>query len=198
MVEEKFFQISGVLWLDWVNTQAVSGSEVTELVRDFADLVAWLQRFEVISTKEQRELKRWDKEQQALVLEAARQLRAQLRGLCEAIAAEQAVPQSIINTLNSHLARRATKLQLCRIQGGVEAVETLQLDDELSVLFPIARSAADWLVAADWALLKKCANPSCILWFYDTSKNHSRRWCSMEGCGNRHKVTAHYRKKKKV
>jgi predicted RNA-binding Zn ribbon-like protein len=97
-----------------------------------------------------------------------------------------------------HLARRATKLQLCRIQGGVEAVETLQLDDELSVLFPIARSAADWLVAADWALLKKCANPSCILWFYDTSKNHSRRWCSMEGCGNRHKVTAHYRKKKKV
>jgi hypothetical protein len=61
MVEEKFFQISGVLWLDWVNTQAVSGSEVTELVRDFADLVAWLQRFEVISTREQRELKRWTK-----------------------------------------------------------------------------------------------------------------------------------------
>ncbi|MFI6925053.1 CGNR zinc finger domain-containing protein [Nonomuraea spiralis] len=36
--------------------------------------------------------------------------------------------------------------------------------------------------------LRKCANPSCVLWFLDVSKNGSRRWCSMEVCGNRAKA----------
>lgn len=29
---------------------------------------------------------------------------------------------------------------------------------------------------------------ACILFFYDTTKNYSRRWCSMSACGNRMKV----------
>ena len=29
---------------------------------------------------------------------------------------------------------------------------------------------------------------------YDTSRNHSRRWCSMESCGNRAKAKRHYRR----
>jgi predicted RNA-binding Zn ribbon-like protein len=33
-----------------------------------------------------------------------------------------------------------------------------------------------------------------VLFFYDTTKNHARRWCSMAFCGNRHKVAAHYRR----
>jgi predicted RNA-binding Zn ribbon-like protein len=32
--------------------------------------------------------------------------------------------------------------------------------------------------------------------FYDTTKNHQRRWCSMEICGNRHKAALHRKKKK--
>lgn len=36
--------------------------------------------------------------------------------------------------------------------------------------------------------VRRCAHPDCILWFLDVSKNGSRRWCSMEGCGNRAKV----------
>jgi predicted RNA-binding Zn ribbon-like protein len=198
MVEKNFFRISGVLWIDWVDTQAVSDGAVTELVGDFAEFVAWLQAFGVISPQERSEIESWSKKQQANVLQAARELRAVLRSLCEVIAADKVVPQEAIDVLNTHLARRASQMQLRRTKSGVVAIDTLQLSEELSVLFPIARSAADWLLYADWTLLKKCANPTCILWFYDTSKNHSRRWCSMEGCGNRHKVTAHYRKKKKA
>ncbi|MFB6818100.1 CGNR zinc finger domain-containing protein [Streptomyces sp. NPDC056347] len=52
-----------------------------------------------------------------------------------------------------------------------------------------------WTAAADLVRLlterpdrvRHCAHPECVLWFYDISKNGSRRWCSMEVCGNRAK-----------
>jgi len=40
------------------------------------------------------------------------------------------------------------------------------------------------------AHLKQCANEGCRALFYDRSKNHSGRWCSMSACGNRAKVRA--------
>ncbi|PPK68553.1 CGNR zinc finger domain-containing protein [Actinokineospora auranticolor] len=40
--------------------------------------------------------------------------------------------------------------------------------------------------------IKACAGPTCVLHFLDTSKNGSRRWCSMAGCGNRAKANRHY------
>jgi predicted RNA-binding Zn ribbon-like protein len=67
--------------------------------------------------------------------------------------------------------------------------ETVVLDDP--------RWEAAWLAAADAVRLlgerpervKGCGNERCILWFLDVSKNGSRRWCSMEVCGNRAKVS---------
>src|SRR4029077_4909064 len=44
------------------------------------------------------------------------------------------------------------------------------------------------------AYVKKCENPACVLFFYDGTKNHSRRWCSMKACGNRTKVAAFYQR----
>jgi predicted RNA-binding Zn ribbon-like protein len=41
-----------------------------------------------------------------------------------------------------------------------------------------------------WADLKECAGPNCSSVFFDRSKNHSGRWCSMSTCGNRAKVRA--------
>jgi predicted RNA-binding Zn ribbon-like protein len=41
-----------------------------------------------------------------------------------------------------------------------------------------------------WGHLKECADEGCRSVFYDRSKNHSGRWCSMESCGNRAKVRA--------
>ena len=38
--------------------------------------------------------------------------------------------------------------------------------------------------------LKLCAADDCRAVYYDRSKNHSGRWCSMEVCGNRAKVRA--------
>ncbi|HEY8980107.1 MAG TPA: CGNR zinc finger domain-containing protein [Streptomyces sp.] len=36
--------------------------------------------------------------------------------------------------------------------------------------------------------LKRCAEHTCGWVFWDSSKNHSRRWCSMRVCGNRTKA----------
>jgi hypothetical protein len=41
-----------------------------------------------------------------------------------------------------------------------------------------------------WRHLKDCGNPTCRGVFFDRSKNHSGKWCSMQTCGNRAKVRA--------
>ncbi|MEU5878569.1 CGNR zinc finger domain-containing protein [Spirillospora sp. NPDC047279] len=66
--------------------------------------------------------------------------------------------------------------------------------EELVIDAP-GREAA-WIAAADLVRLyaerperiRECANPECVLWFYDVTKNGQRRWCSMEVCGNRAKA----------
>ncbi len=40
----------------------------------------------------------------------------------------------------------------------------------------------------DWTRLKLCGSQTCRWAFYDRSRNHSSRWCSMASCGNRHKA----------
>jgi predicted RNA-binding Zn ribbon-like protein len=45
--------------------------------------------------------------------------------------------------------------------------------------------------------LKLCAAEDCRAVFYDRSKNHSGKWCSMAECGNRAKVRA-WRERKKA
>jgi predicted RNA-binding Zn ribbon-like protein len=62
------------------------------------------------------------------------------------------------------------------------------------LLAAVARSGAEILAEGSRANLRLCANPHCGLLFYDTSRTHRRRWCSMAVCGNRSKVAAFARK----
>jgi predicted RNA-binding Zn ribbon-like protein len=62
------------------------------------------------------------------------------------------------------------------------------------LLAAVARSGAEILSEGTRASLHLCANPHCGLFFYDTSRTHRRRWCSMAVCGNRSKVAAFARK----
>jgi predicted RNA-binding Zn ribbon-like protein len=64
----------------------------------------------------------------------------------------------------------------------------------LDLLVPVAESAATLLEHGDPTLIKQCENPSCVLYFHDATKNHSRRWCRMEVCGSRIKAAAYYRR----
>ncbi|MFF0199433.1 CGNR zinc finger domain-containing protein [Streptomyces sp. NPDC005017] len=57
-----------------------------------------------------------------------------------------------------------------------------------------------WLAARDYLHLlatapdriRSCAHEACVLHFFDTSRNGTRRWCSMAVCGNRAKASRHY------
>jgi predicted RNA-binding Zn ribbon-like protein len=60
-----------------------------------------------------------------------------------------------------------------------------------------------WLAARDLVRLlddhgprvRNCGNPECILWFLDTTRSATRRWCSMAACGNRLKARRHYERR---
>ena len=75
--------------------------------------------------------------------------------------------------------------------GALEASETLA-----APLRPIVRSAAELLVSDQLDRVRECDGARCTWLFLDQSRNRSRRWCSMETCGNRAKARRHYRRTK--
>jgi predicted RNA-binding Zn ribbon-like protein len=52
----------------------------------------------------------------------------------------------------------------------------------------LVRDAEDLLCSEDGSRLRVCAADGCGWVFLDTSKNGTRRWCSMNICGNREKA----------
>lgn len=61
-------------------------------------------------------------------------------------------------------------------------------------LWPVIQSAVDFLTDGDIDRLRMCASDDCSWLFIDNSRNKSRKWCSMETCGNRAKI-ARYRER---
>jgi hypothetical protein len=64
----------------------------------------------------------------------------------------------------------------------------------LRLLAPLAESASELLCEGDASRVHRCGNPKCVLYFYDTTRNRRRRFCTPEGCGNRVKAAARYRR----
>ncbi|WP_167530681.1 CGNR zinc finger domain-containing protein [Microbispora hainanensis] len=59
------------------------------------------------------------------------------------------------------------------------------------VVATVARDAIELFTGPMADRVRECAGDNCALVFVDTSRPGSRRWCSMERCGNRHKVRTH-------
>jgi hypothetical protein len=59
------------------------------------------------------------------------------------------------------------------------------------LLAPPAEAAARLLTTGDRELVRPCQGPACTMWFYDRTRSHRRRWCSMATCGNRAKARNH-------
>ena len=55
----------------------------------------------------------------------------------------------------------------------------------------LALAAADLLHRPDLSALRRCAGEGCGWWFLDTTRNHSRRWCDSQDCGNRARVRSY-------
>ena len=72
-------------------------------------------------------------------------------------------------------------------------------DDLARPLWPIARAASDMLTDPTIrGHVRECADDTCAWLFVDHTKNHSRRWCDMNGCGTRNKVREFRQRQKRV
>lgn len=73
-------------------------------------------------------------------------------------------------------------------------------DDDLArPLWPIARAASELLMSGERrAQVRECADDTCAWLFVDRTKNHSRRWCDMNGCGSRNRVREFRQRQKRV
>jgi predicted RNA-binding Zn ribbon-like protein len=79
--------------------------------------------------------------------------------------------------------------------GGVVALEPAATGVQ-GALGRLLAAVAGAMGQGSWGRLKACADPACQWAFYDTSKNWSRHWCSMEVCGNRAKARQFRRRRR--
>lgn len=122
------------------------------------------------------------------LLDATRRLREVVRAAVQQRKAGKAVDFSALNRL---LARGTSHLELHNVaKGGVEVRRRYNHEAADGLLGPVAEAAAELLASGDFSMVRKCESEDCSLWFYDRTRSHRRRWCSMALCGNRHKVAA--------
>ncbi len=121
------------------------------------------------------------------LLQAARSLRETVRTL---VVARKNGGKLDARALNDLLAKTPSHSELVCDDGGVRLERRRMGKTPEQLLAPVAESAAELLAAGDFDLIRKCEDGACTMWFYDRTKSHRRRWCSMALCGNRHKVAA--------
>ena len=191
--------IGGRLCLDFVNTVDWHGSDhPKEWLTSFDELVKWAAHAGAIDQQTAESLMvegRARPAEAAAVLREAVALREAMFRLFAAVAAGREPPADDLEHLNRALARTLPRRRLKARAGGFDWVWA---DDDGTVLerplWPILASAAELLTSGDVARVRRCADDECGWLFVDMSRNRSRRWCSMEDCGNRAKARRHHRR----
>jgi predicted RNA-binding Zn ribbon-like protein len=167
--------------LDFLNTVAVVDGRPVDFLQSDEDVLRWLKQAGFADEGA-------PKLAGSSLLAVARNLREAIRGL---VAKRKAGSRADASAFNAFLARTGSYPQLVwegRKPPRVERVREQKSPEQL--LARLAESAADLLADGDFDLIRKCEDDTCVLWFYDRTKSHRRRWCSMAACGNRNKVKA--------
>lgn len=216
------FELSGgALCLDFANTWADRERPEKEYLRSYRDFVDFAQQADVVTPEEAAELARRGKEEEReaeAALATARQLRESIYRLFSAVAAGEAPPDEDLERLNAALPEALAGLRLeqpggsSRTTGGGKPRPYSRsgswelrfvwarhdaADSLTAPLRPMARSAAELLTSDLLGRIRECHGDDCTWLFLDQSRNRSRRWCSMESCGNRAKVRRHYRRQRR-
>ncbi len=186
--------------LDFANTLDDRATEAPhERLNSYRDLVAWGQQAQLVTDEEAQRLREEAEHhprEAKKVLQHAIALREAMFRIFRAVA-EDTVPEAAdLALLNTALAEAMAHTCIVPEVDGFTwqwANEEQALD---RVLWPVVRSAADILTSQEVDAVHICASDDCNWLFFDTSKNHSRRWCDMKGCGNRAKARRHYERKK--
>jgi len=193
-IEKKFIFDGNDECLDFINTEIIERGNRIDLIGDFDGLIDWLGEIGYIDPgTAERMLGEGDYERRE-TLKKVKGLRAELRAITEVLSGGKPLRQSHLEPINEILKNEATYSNLILISGKAELI-THSSSATYDPLAPIAEAAAEFLTKKDMLLVRKCMNPNCMLFFYDESKNHGRKWCSMGRCGNRSKAALHYKKR---
>jgi predicted RNA-binding Zn ribbon-like protein len=195
------FELNGdVLCLDFVNTLDDRPSEQPkELLNSYADLAGFAEDTGILELSRVDDLMKrsqMDREGAQRALRAAVELREAMYAIFRAIMKKEPVPMRALEQLNGYVQDAARHARLVAKRGHFEwgFEDSSSLD---AMLWPIARSASDLLASDQLKFVRACSSKSCQWFFLDTSKNHRRRWCKMDVCGNRAKARRFYARKKK-
>ena len=182
--------------IDFANTLVPPPGLNIEFLQSWQNVIDWLKETK-LSGGQNLEVSESDAPR---ALETVRNLRHAWRITLEGIMAGHAVQPQFIKQLNRILCLDTFSETLY-----VEGKKSFHLHRSRSlleskhlVLAILARSIAEFLIMAEFKYLRRCANTdSCVLVFYDTTKNHRRQWCSNSMCGNRYKV-AEFRRRQRA
>ena len=178
--------------LDFLNTRPVlSGEQPTELLPDFAVLLGWFRAANILGSREASGLRhQWGESQRARrALDSLHQLREKFRKEILKYEAGGDVQRATIEEINKLMASHPIRTRLMVTEDGFRTEAYCDPREPEDLLGPVAYSIATLLADLDRAKIRKCSN--CVLHFYDTSKKGTRRWCSMQICGNRAKVATY-------
>jgi predicted RNA-binding Zn ribbon-like protein len=169
--------------LDFLNSRMRVNEEDVDLLQSDEDVLIWLKQAGFPAPAIDSNIA------PGTLLRSARKLRESVRSLVEKRKTGKRGDPSI---LNSFLAASRSHSQLVWGKSNTLTIHTVRRQETAeSILAPVAEAAAHLLTTADFELVKRCEDDTCVLWFFDQTKSHNRRWCSMEICGNRHKVAAY-------
>jgi predicted RNA-binding Zn ribbon-like protein len=185
--------------LDFLNTLIVEKGQPVDLIPTFDDFLRWLVAAKLLDVHTAAKLsERWHGTAEASdSLTEARALRARLLALADGLIAGVPPSSETIDTVNAILQQRVSYEQITPgdpMMGQWTIEWRYAYREPHDLLSPLAHAAATVLTERDPGRIKVCENPACVLHYYDTSKNGSRRWCDTRTCGNRIRVAHHYQR----
>ena len=209
----QFEFIAGQLALDFVNTGSNRGPDgVTDPAHErlgaYADLVAWAAAAHALPDCAPADLVKAAAQHPkiaARTLEDARAFRDALYRIFTAFAAGKdapAAPAEDMERLNALFRRANAHRTLCCNNPNTHGAPTFEWAWDASsaeldrVIWPVVLAAAELLTSGDPQRLKECGGDHCSWLFLDQSKNRSRRWCTMQDCGNKVKAKRHYHRQR--
>jgi predicted RNA-binding Zn ribbon-like protein len=183
--------IGNDLSLDFANTLNGHGHlEGHEYLRDYRDIVLWAEHAEILPASEAETLLNRAADQPAVARRAYRKaivLRESIFRVFAAIAGGQEPASADIEFLASEWRKSQCHLRLVRLPDGY----ALGWDDEPALegaLRKICSAAVSLLTSEEAGRIGQCSGEACDWLFVNRSRNHLRRWCSMDECGNRAKM----------
>jgi predicted RNA-binding Zn ribbon-like protein len=198
--DHDFEFVGGSVALDFANTLGGMHTAPThEHLVEYKDLVEFGRRAGTLTPSQARRLTDEAARQPsraAAVLRRAIGLRETIWRVFDALAKNARAEPSDLATIHDEALAALRHVRLQQSGSGVD----YEWSDELLLdrpLWSVARSAADLLRSKDVARVRECGSETCEWLFIDQSRNHTRRWCDMNDCGNNAKVRR-FRQRKRV